>query len=69
MVSMIQNYEKVIIIKLITNEIDNAKISLEKDIKSEEYNITSIYEISEEKLRDLEMYKTQLQQSFVYIQL
>lgn len=48
---------------------DNAKISLEKDIKSEEYNITSIYEISEEKLRDLEMYKTQLQQSFVYIQL
>lgn len=67
MVSMIQNYEKVIIIKLITNEIDNAKISLEKDIKSEEYNITSIYEISEEKLRDLEMYKTQLQQSFVYI--
>lgn len=69
MISMIQNYEKVIIIKLITNEIDNAKISLEKDIKSEEYNITSIYEISEEKLRDLEMYKTQLQQSFVYIQL
>lgn len=67
MISMIQNYEKVIIIKLITNEIDNAKISLEKDIKSEEYNITSIYEISEEKLRDLEMYKTQLQQSFVYI--
>lgn len=67
MVSMVQNYEKVIIIKLITNEIDNAKISLEKDIKSEEYNITSIYEISEEKLRDLEMYKTQLQQSFVYI--
>lgn len=64
-----KNYEKVIIIKLITNEIDNAKISLEKDIKSEEYNITSIYEISEEKLRDLEMYKTQLQQSFVYIQL
>lgn len=67
MISMIQNYEKVIIIKLITNEMDNAKISLEKDIKSEEYNITSIYEISEEKLRDLEMYKTQLQQSFVYI--
>lgn len=60
-----KNYEKVIIIKLITNEIDNAKISLEKDIKSEEYNITTIYEIKEEKLRDLEMYKTQLQQSFV----
>lgn len=67
MVSAVQNFEKVYIMSLLTNDIDNSKTSLEKGIKNEEYNIETIYEMKNEKLRDLEMYKTQLQQSFVYL--